>query len=145
MTAQPSSRLYVPRSFCTRLSTESFEGSDFRSKQSQRQLQYCVCWAAPLTVRMIFARDFQQRREGRLIPIHREPDPVCDLSPKQPMSMPNQPLSPERPRFSTATYVLIDQQDRDVGPLCVFLESRFDDRRRCLYDYRDRDSTRYRY
>lgn len=75
---------------------------------------------------MLLAWNLQQGREGRLIPIDSWADPLCDLHSMSAqacrISYGNLPCSLGR----MFAYVLVDQEDGNVFPLCVVLERRLD-------------------
>ena len=69
--------LYSPKSFCTRLSTESFEGSVMAQVSANEGVarQESV-WR---TIRMVLGRNLEQCGERLLVPVHCRPDLLRNL------------------------------------------------------------------
>lgn len=69
-----------------------------------------------LTIRMVFARNFQQRRECLLVLFHKRTNLICDLYVQDTIS------GFKAGRVCIGTHVLVDKDDGNVATFCKLCE-----------------------
>jgi hypothetical protein len=97
------------------------------------------CSNRRLAVGMVLAGNLEERRERSLVLLHEWPDLVCDLRERTEERMSASPDGWER-GMTTTTYVLVDEDDSDIGPVGELLKDGFNRRYGCLCERGNRST-----